>query len=213
MCVYIVFQGTISTSDFNLECPVASKKSQPTEEVVSNDDVMLKRNVPQWKALTTNKGPFKVILDMKEDLKDPLHGSVVIPKEFDSSTIIGSLMTREESSICTMALTMEEAATLKNKKISVLGLVLSFEEKTGRLVLADSDYEASKKIFATLNSMMKGSIVGQVEVGSGKAFKRQNSPAPSITPCNVMFSNALRFDPHEEENVCISQQLQQERCM
>ena len=168
---------------------------------------MPKRDVPQWKALTTNKGPFKVILDMKEDLKDPLHGSVVIPKNMVRRIrfVDNHWFTDDERGIIHLYNGFDNGGSgnPKNKKLSVLGLVLSFEEKTGRLVLADSDYEASKKYFPTLNSMIKGSIIGQVEVDSGKAVKRQNSPAPSvpaapkITTCNVMFSNALRFDPRE----------------
>lgn len=160
---------------------------------------------PSWKSLITTRIPFKVIIDMKEDLKDSQHGGVVIPKNMVRRIrfLDNRWFTDDERNVLHLYNGFNNGGSGKpqNKKISVLGLVLSFEEKTGRLVLTDSDFKASKKIFPGLNSNMKGSIIGQVEANRGKKVKRRSklmdasNPAPAIRTCNVMFSNALRFDP------------------
>lgn len=163
------------------------------------------KGVPTWKSLTTTRMPFKVIIDMKEDLQDSLHGGVVIPKNMVRRVrfLDNRWFADDERKAFHLYNGFDNGGSgdPKNKKISVLGLVLSFEEKTGRLVLTDSDFKASKKIFPGLSSNMKGSIIGQVEANRGKTFRRRSkltdasAPAPNITTCKVMFSNALRFDP------------------
>lgn len=143
---------------------------------------------------------------MKEDLKDSQHGGVVIPKNMVRRIrFLGNRwFTDDERNVLHLYNGFNNGGSgdPQNKKISVLGLVLSFEEKTGRLVLADNDFKASKKIFPGLNSNMKGSIIGQVEANRGKKVKHRSKlmdasapPAPKIRTCDVMFSNALRFDP------------------
>lgn len=167
------------------------------------DDFFSVKDVPKWKLLTTTKKPFKVIIDMKEDLRDSHHGDVVIPKTmvrrirfFDNRWF-----TYNDRKVFHLYNGFDNGGSgnPKNKKISVLGLVLSFEEKTGSLVLTNSDFEESKKIFPALHSSMKGSIIGRVEVDLKETVKLPSKladvPAPVIKTCKVMFSNALRFDP------------------
>ena len=170
-----------------------------------SEELLRVKAVPTWKSLTTTRMPFKVIVDMKEDLKDSQHGRVVIPKNIKRRIrfLDNRWFTSDERKVLHLYNGFNNGGSgdPKNKKISVLGLVLSFEEKTGRLVLTDSDFKASKKIFPGLNSNMKGSIIGQVEANSRKTVRRRSkltdasAPAPEIETCNVMFSNALRFDP------------------
>jgi len=198
-------EGTISVSDFNLQCPesASGSGSEPAVVDAQGDDFFSVKDVPKWKLLTTTKKPFKVIIDMKEDLRDSHHGDVVIPKTmvrrirfFDNRWF-----TSNDRKVFHLYNGFDNGGSgnPKNKKISVLGLVLSFEEKTGSLVLTNSDFEESKKIFPALHSSMKGSIIGRVEVDLKETVKLPSKladvPAPVIKTCKVMFSNALRFDP------------------
>lgn len=218
-------QGTISISDFNLKCSESETETktvsepapagnrtlfEPNDDADSNELFTVK-GVPTWKSLTTTRMPFRIIIDMKEDLKDSQHGGVVIPKNMVRRIrfLDSRWFTDDERKVLHLYNGFDNGGSgdPKNKKISVLGLVLSFEEKTGRLVLTDSDFKASKKIFPGLNSNMKGSIIGQVEANRGKTVRRRSklvdasapapapAPAPAIKTCKVMFSNALRFDP------------------
>ncbi|XP_078358434.1 uncharacterized protein LOC144643147 isoform X2 [Oculina patagonica] len=205
-------EGTISISDFDLQCPEGESvtETEAVTEVASSDnadtkDVIIVKDVPKWKSMTTTKMPFKVIIDMKEDLKDLQNGDVVIPKNMARHIrfLDNRWFTDDEKKVVHLYNGFNNGGSgdPKNRKISVLGLVLSFEEKTGRLVLTDSDFQASKKIFPDLRSSMKGSIIGQVEADQGKAAWRRSKLvdepplAPKINTCKVMFSNALRFDP------------------
>ena len=191
---------------------VASGSADPSSSALfaPNDDsdskeLLRVKAVPTWKSLTTTRMPFKVIVDMKEDLKYSQHGRVVIPKNIKRRIrfLDNRWFTDDERNVFHLYNGFNNGGSgdPKKKKISVLGLVLSFEEKTGRLVLTDSDFKASKKIFPGLNSNMRGSIVGQVEANRGKTVRRRSkvtdasAPAPPIETCKVMFSNALRFDP------------------
>ena len=187
--------------------------SEPSSRALAPNDnsdskeLLRVKGVPTWKSLTTTRIPFKVTIDMKEDLKDSQHGGVVIPKNMVRRIrfLDNRCFTDDERKAFHLYNGFDNGGTgdPKNKKISVLGLVLSFEEKTGRLVLTDSDFKTSKKIFPGLNSNMKGSIIGQVEANRGKTVRRRSklrdasapAPAPAIKTCKVMFSNALRFDP------------------
>ncbi|XP_068693345.1 uncharacterized protein [Montipora foliosa] len=207
-------EGTISISDFDLKCPEPKSKSRPAAGpepsfAPSNNaefqDLLSVKDVPQWKSLTTTRVPSKVIIDMKESLKDSKHGGVVIPKNMVRRIrfIDNRWFTDDKKRIVHFynGFNNGGSGNPRNKKISVLGLVLSFQEKTGRLVLTDSDFEESKKIFPDLSSNMKGSIIGRMETDHEKAAGRRSdpaasaAPAPAITACKVMFSNALRFDP------------------
>ena len=189
--------------------PAPGPAPEPEQGDAQNDNVNSKnlfsaKYVPKWKSMTSSKMPFKVIMDMKEDLKDSQHGGVVIPKNmarhirfFDNRWFTDD--ERKDFHLYN-GFNNGGSGDPKHKKISVLGLVLSFEEKTGNLVLTDSDFEESKKIFSDLSSSMKGSIIGQVEGVHGKAVRRRSKlvnvpPAPTIKACKTIFSNALRFDP------------------
>ena len=138
---------------------------------------------------------------MKEDLKDSKNGDVVIPKNMARRIrfLDNRWFTDDGKKVLHLynGFNNGGSGNPKNRKISVLGLVLSFEEKTGNLVLTDSDFEESKKIFPDLSISMKDSIIGQVETDYGQAVRRRSDveAAPKINTCNVLFSNALRFDP------------------
>ena len=211
-------QGIISISDFNLNCPEANAADEskpgpaPNPADTSNDEGDLKdllsvKEVPKWNSMTTSKMPFKVVIDMKEDLKDSQHGVVVIPKNMARRIrfLDNRWFTDDEKKVVHLynGFNNGGSSNPKNRKISVLGLVLSYEEKTGRLVLTDNDFKESKRIFPDLSSSMKGSIIGQVEADHGRAVRRRSklvdgsspAPAPAIKTCKIMFSNALRFDP------------------
>ena len=84
------------------------------------------------------------------------------------------------------------------RKISILGLVLTFREADGSLVLSEDDFKASKKFFPTLTEEMKGTELARVNMPS-----EQSDKTTPPGPCQVKWSNALRFDPTDSEGKCL----------
>lgn len=96
------------------------------------------------------------------------------------------------------------SADPRRHKISILGLVLSFNPKTGGLELLPPDFEASKRFFPQLHDtsvwQRLASVVEDSQMVTGTPAKRQTLDNP---PCNVRWSNALRFDPTDGGGKCL----------
>lgn len=89
----------------------------------------------------------------------------------------------------------------REHKISILGLVLSFNENTGGLSLLSHDLEASREFFPDLHGALAGRELGRAVTDfSVLADRRETLQDP---PCNVKWSNALRFDPTETKGKCL----------
>ena len=90
------------------------------------------------------------------------------------------------------------------QKISIFGLILTFNEAEGTLTLSPEDYKASKKFFPTLEEQMTGVEFARLEVLNKETVKRDSPPAVvSLKPCKVYWSNALRFDPTDAKGKCL----------
>ena len=92
----------------------------------------------------------------------------------------------------------------RKHKVSILGLVLSYNQKSGGLELLPADLEASKQFFPDLHEFLSGrtlaTIAIETEAVTRVANKRENAANP---PCNVKWSNALRFDPTDSGGKCL----------
>ena len=89
------------------------------------------------------------------------------------------------------------------RKISILGLVLTFNEVDGTLVLSKSDFDESRKFFPTLSEDMKGAKLARVEMPFEQAVKRTTDSPTAVQPCQVKWSNALRLDPTDSKGKCL----------
>lgn len=94
----------------------------------------------------------------------------------------------------------------RKHKISILGLILSYNQNSGGLELLPDDFAASKEFFPNLHQFLAGrtlaKIVSEVEETSRQASKREGQTMEK-EPCNVKFSNALRFDPTDSNGKCL----------
>lgn len=91
------------------------------------------------------------------------------------------------------------------RKISIFGLVLTFNEVDNSLVLDPSDFKVSKRFFPTLAEDMVGTQLARVYISSTSSDKRSTSRQPSRATqlCQEKWSNALRFDPTDTEGKCL----------
>jgi len=93
---------------------------------------------------------------------------------------------------------------VKKRKLSILGLVLSYNQKTEGLELLPADLEASRQFFPKLHDFLGGRTLAKIAMQAndftGVASKRETMAKP---PCNVKWSNALRFDPTDSNGKCL----------
>lgn len=89
----------------------------------------------------------------------------------------------------------------EDNKICLLGLVLSYNAQNGFLTLSKEDFNVSKESFPSLTTDIIGSLIAHVEWPSDYIF--QLDEVVGYMPCNVKWSNVLRFDPSNQDGKCL----------
>lgn len=97
------------------------------------------------------------------------------------------------------------SGTLGNKRISIFGLILSYNEAKGTLILDTTGYEESKKYFPKLSPLLKGRQFARAEWPIQDVFQLRSNSKNRLGhfPCNVQWSNGLRFDPSDRGGKCL----------
>lgn len=100
----------------------------------------------------------------------------------------------------------ESAKNMRGQKISIFGLVLSYKEKDGSLILDEQDYKSAKAIFPSLSPDLKGLRLARIETldkeGLAKRVETPTTP-PQRVPCQAKWSNALRMELIDMEGKCL----------
>lgn len=218
LLLYFYSKGQDSITDIQLPpcstgTPAAGTPAAGTEnpaagtENPSQADAVVKRStlsVPSWKHITKDKTAFRVIFDMRNDLKGTKDFSD-IPRNMSRLVRFneGKWFTAEKDGSFHLynAFRNGKSGDARQYKISILGLVLSFNQNTGGLSLLSNDVEVSKEFFPDLHDALAGRELGRAVIDYGvSADKRETLDDP---PCNVKWSNALRFDPTETKGKCL----------
>ncbi|PFX13522.1 C-reactive protein 1.1 [Stylophora pistillata] len=200
-------EGAMSISDIDLNaCKVQGE--QPSKDDLQSP-FSASGEIPTWANIIKDGTAWKVSFDMVDDL----------PNAHLSSFNIGHNMTRlvrfykkkwytsnENGSFHLFgAYSNSNSNNVSLRKMSIFGLVLTFDEADGSLVLYPSDFRASKTFFPTLTEDMIGVQLARVYMSSTRSGKRSTSgqPPKSVLPCQVKWSNALRFDPTDTKGKCL----------
>ena len=202
----ILSKGPTSISDFNL--PACQRTpAPPTGDLLQS--AILKRSIdttPNWQTITAGKKRLRVIFDLKKDLIG--NDDYRIPRNMSRLMKFseGKWLTAEEDGSFHFynGFMNGNSGDPRKHKISILGLVLSYNQKTGGLELLPADFEASKKFFPNLHDTFVwqrlASVVEESAVVSMTADKRETLTNP---PCHVQWSNSLRFDPTDGGGKCL----------
>ena len=94
----------------------------------------------------------------------------------------------------------------KRRKMSIFGLVLSYNQKTAGLELLPEDFKASKQLFPNLPQFLVGRALAKIALEPDAATQlasKRETEAMVNQPCNVKWSNALRFDPTDSDGKCL----------
>ena len=191
----------MSISDFLLpECT----SSDQTETRDLTKRTILKPAL-SWQTITSGQKEFRVIFDMKKDLTG-IEG-YKIPRNMSRLVKYanGKWLTGEDGSFHLYnAFQNGGSGVTKKKKISILGLVLSYNQNTGGLELLAPDFKASKQFFPNLHGFLEGRTLARINLKSDDIAAVANKrEATTNQPCNVKWSNALRFDPTDSNGKCL----------
>ena len=166
--------------------------------------------IPSWEKIVNHNKLFKVSFDMVSDLPNAYRKAFNIERNMSRLVQFYKnkwyTSNRDGSFHLYNAFNNGKSRDTAKRKISILGLVLTFDEAGGNLVLSESDFKASKRLFPTLSEEMKGANLARVEMPqkSEKRRSRVKRTTPeSVQPCQVKWSNALRFDPTDTEGKCL----------
>lgn len=203
-------QGPTSISDFFLpECKAETPTTTPvTEEEVQKRSKKLSASA--WQSISSGHKKFRVIFDMKKDLIGA--DDYTIPRNMNRLMRYsdGKWQAGEEDGSFHLYNTFNngKSGDAKNRKISVLGLVLSYNQNTGGLDLMQGDVSDSQKFFPDLPKFLTGRTLARIVLenddSSKQGTKREAESSTTVQkPCNVQFSNALRFDPTDSNGKCL----------
>ena len=152
--------------------------------------------------MTEGGATFLVIFNIREELSGSFNGPVKISphtekyvKFFKGEWLVGK--SEDQIDLSTGC----RRGNGKNNKVCVLGLVLTYDSESGFLTLAREDFNISKVTFPSLSPHIVGSPIAHVEWPSKHIF--QLAKVIGYLPCNVKWSNALRFDASNEEGKCL----------
>ena len=152
--------------------------------------------------MTEDEVPIFVVFNLREELSGRFRGPVKISsnmeryvKYFDGQWFIG------ENTDNIDLLTACGYGDVKDFKICILGMLLTYNPQNGYLTLLKEDFNVSKKSFPGLTEEMMNSLAAHVEWPTQNIF--QLDTVVGYLPCNVKWSNALRFDPSNKEGKCL----------
>ncbi|XP_068718689.1 uncharacterized protein [Montipora capricornis] len=188
-------EGSISVSEMNLPAGTSGCQTQ-------NYKYQVKAGRPSWKEMTAHNTPFKTIFKMDDDLTGSYHGKVNIPKDLECLVrfIDGEWVVSKDDdkfdffSGCNRGGSRDIYSD--QHYICIYGLLLKYDERMGALNLDRHGFNISQQTFPSLHPNLIGGELARVEWPSDHIF--QMSEVVGYLPCNVKWSNALRFDPSEE---------------
>ena len=188
-------QGPISVSDITLP---AGRPGCQTE----NYKFQEKSGKPTWEAITKDEATFLIIFNTRRELSGTFRGPVKINphmeryvKFFDNEWFFGD--SHDQMDMTTAC----NRGSRKDFKVCILGLILTYSPQNGYLTLKKEDFEASNATFPGLTPDMIGSLIAHAEWPADHIF--QMDTVIGYLPCNVKWSNALRFDPSNKEGKCL----------
>lgn len=87
-------------------------------------------------------------------------------------------------------------------RVCILGMVMTYDDPTGFLILKQNDFDfSSKRAWPSLTDKNIDTVMARVEWPAREIFTLDE--VIGYLPCNVKWSNAMRFDPSEREGKCL----------
>ncbi|XP_019614331.1 PREDICTED: uncharacterized protein LOC109462237 [Branchiostoma belcheri] len=183
-------EGRILSSDFLL--PAGEAGCETAMLAFLQED---NTGVPTWEDMTGGK-EFTVVFDMPYDIPGILQAQDVLTLKFYRhkwfSTRKGFVPHLYDG------YKNGGSNDVQWKKVSVQGLVMTYDEGTGVFTVTDDDFKASAALLEDLPDWVNGHDVARAEYKKLLNHLSQKSDTVGDVPCRIQWSNAHRFDPTDE---------------
>ena len=193
-------QGPISVSEITLP---AGEPGCQTENFKFQQEI----SKPSWKAITQDEAVFLVIFNMKQDIVGTFNGPMTISaqmrkftKYFEGEWFVGDT---PESIDMSTACSRGGSGNVNSEihKMCILGLVLTYNPDTGFITMEHDDWSATRALYPHILMDESGMLVARAEWPAKHVFHLDK--VIGYLPCNVKWSNVLRFDPSNTEGKCL----------
>ena len=196
---FVDFQGPISVSEINL--PAGSPGCQ-----TDNFKYQQSAGKLSWKDMTEEGKVFLVIFDMKEDLTGSFNGARKISAQMEAYVkyFHGTWFTGSSYDDFDVSTACRKGESGSKRNICILGMVLTYDPESGFLILTKDDLSLSKEAYPdlTMDEADSDLLVAHAEWPESRVFELDE--VIGYLPCNVKWSNAMRFDPTSDvEGKCI----------
>lgn len=153
--------------------------------------------------MTHDELPFVVIFDTNEDLVGDFNGPTTIPARMERVVKFfkGKWFVGDDVNHMDFMSTCKAEGEEGDNKICIMGLTLKYYPDTGFLRLAKEDLTINKINYNSLREADVGRLFAHVEWPESHVFRFEE--VVGYLPCNVKWSNALRFDPSDMEGKCL----------
>ncbi|KAI8493789.1 hypothetical protein Bbelb_281360 [Branchiostoma belcheri] len=151
-----------------------------------------KVGVPTWKEMTGGK-EFTVIFDMPYDIPGILQAQDELELKF-----INHLWFSTRSGVIPHLYDGYKnggSSDVKAKKVSVQGLVMTYDEGTGVFTVTDDDFKASAPLLPNLQEWINGRGIARAEYKQLLNHLGRKIATMGDVPCSIQWSNVHRFDP------------------
>ncbi|XP_066271929.1 uncharacterized protein [Branchiostoma lanceolatum] len=181
-------EGPFLSSEFSIP---GGEPGCETAEMILQDGT--NRAAPGWDHMISGH-EFKVIFDMPSNIPGFLAAQASLNVKF----VFNKWLTVREGFTPHLYDGHDNgnSGDLSVNKISVGGLVMTYDVTTGLLSVAQDDFDASSAVIPDLPDWLNGMTIARAEY---KSLMEELSNQPTGTrgdmPCNVKFSNYHRIDP------------------
>ncbi|XP_019617679.1 PREDICTED: uncharacterized protein LOC109465000 isoform X3 [Branchiostoma belcheri] len=157
------------------------------------------KGVPTWKEMIGGK-EFMVIFDMPYDILAIIKARDVLQLKFSRHMWVST----RGAAIPHLYDSYDNGGSndVNNKKVSVQGLVMTYNEKTGVFTVTNDDYKASASILPDIPNWIKCRKIARAEYKKLLNHLGQKTDTMGDVPCVIQWSNAHRLNPTGEGN-CI----------
>eukprot|EP00058_Branchiostoma_floridae_P004870 XP_002590358.1 hypothetical protein BRAFLDRAFT_76619 [Branchiostoma floridae] len=183
-------EGPFLTSDFQI--PAGKPGCETAELAVLEESTA---GAPSWQEMMSGQ-EFKVVFNMPYNIPHLLTARAVLNLKYRSKS--HSWLTIRPGSTPNEfdAHKNGDSGDITQHKVSVGGLVMTYDENTGTFTVTQDDFDASSAVIQNLPAWVNGMVVARAEYKSLlEQLSHQQSSTKGQMPCNLQWSNALRIDP------------------
>ncbi|XP_078577686.1 uncharacterized protein LOC144862773 [Branchiostoma floridae x Branchiostoma japonicum] len=181
-------EGPILTSDFAVQ---AGEPGCETAELALLDGA--NAGAPSWEYMISGQ-EFTVIFDMPNNIPNLLTAKASVDVKFVYNRWL--TVRRGRTPHLYDGHDNGNSGDVSWKKISVGGLVMSYEEDSGLLTVSQDDFDASSAAIYDVPAWVNGMTIARVEFKSLlEQLSQQSTETRGDMPCNLKWSNSHRMDP------------------